>query len=477
MIFIWFIYGLAFFVLGLAIIIHPKKGSAFKLANHIWLIAGFGILHGINEWLDMFIAIGEPFPPDILKFIRLITLVGSFLFLFRFGTKVIAETSKKYRILEVFPISLFIVWAIIFLLSKQRLLIGDVSSRYLLCAPGAVLTAIGLFLQIPQFKKTKLRGVTVALQLSGITFLLYAVLAGLIVKGGAFFPANYFNYDMFIETFGMLVQIFRALCAIILACTITYVLSVFHWETQQAQKELDKYRSEMEKNTWLTEVGTMGSTMAQQLNEPLAVTRLLLQRILSDLDKSAVGSDLGIGLKKSFSEVSKAAEIVGRFRSVTRLSDKAIAKPIDLYQITKRILAVFAQSAQHVNLRIVVKDMDDIMPCVSIPARQLEQVFFNLVQNAIDTTNTIEQQKLTISCHKSDKQLELRFSDTCGGIAPEKLQHIFDPLLAAGSADGKTNFSLAIARQIVCTYDGEIIAESRPGRGTTFHVKLPIEHA
>ncbi|MHC4346695.1 MAG: hypothetical protein ACYSUP_18660, partial [Planctomycetota bacterium] len=55
MIFVWFVYGLAFFCLGLIIVIYPKKGSFFRLAEHIWWIAGFGILHGINEWLDMFI--------------------------------------------------------------------------------------------------------------------------------------------------------------------------------------------------------------------------------------------------------------------------------------------------------------------------------------------------------------------------------------------------------------------------------------
>jgi signal transduction histidine kinase len=59
MMFIWFVYGLAFFTLGLVIIVYPKRSSAFKLANYIWLMAGFGILHGINEWLDMFINLGE----------------------------------------------------------------------------------------------------------------------------------------------------------------------------------------------------------------------------------------------------------------------------------------------------------------------------------------------------------------------------------------------------------------------------------
>ena len=67
MVVVFFIYGLAFFILGFAIVVYPKKGSAFKLANYLWLIAGFGLIHGANEWLDMFIMIEEPVHPMVLK--------------------------------------------------------------------------------------------------------------------------------------------------------------------------------------------------------------------------------------------------------------------------------------------------------------------------------------------------------------------------------------------------------------------------
>ncbi|MHC4467193.1 MAG: PAS domain-containing protein [Planctomycetota bacterium] len=471
MIFIWFIYGLAFFALGLVIVAYPKKGSMFKLAKHIWLIAGFGLLHGVNEWLDMFMSIGEPFPPDVLKIVRMITLVGSFLFLLRFGTKVIVETQKKLHFLEFVPVVLFALWVFVLVISKERLLVGDITARYFLCAPGAFLTSLGLFLQIPQFKKTKLQVVVWNLQLTAATFLLYGILAGLIVKKAPFFGANFLNYDMFISIFGVPVQIFRAVCAVVLACTMAYVLSIFRWETEralyrseqrfgtivstmpiilfvednnstitfiqgrgmdilgfkadevvgksfsqvlpsvsqidedchralsgeefsttvtindfvfefcyspicdhdgeitgiigaalditarvQAQRELLNYRREMEKNTWLAEVGTLSSSIAQELNEPLSVTQLLLQRILADLNKISHDDTVNNSLKRSLSEVSKASEIVNRFQSIAQVSSKTIVEPVDLYQITKRIMAVFAQSAKRAHLTISVKD-------------------------------------------------------------------------------------------------------------------------
>src|SRR3989304_6498664 len=50
---VFFLYGLAFVVMGLSIFFQPRKGSDFRIGSILWLLAGFGIIHGVNEWLDM----------------------------------------------------------------------------------------------------------------------------------------------------------------------------------------------------------------------------------------------------------------------------------------------------------------------------------------------------------------------------------------------------------------------------------------
>ena len=590
MLFVWFIYGLAFFVLGLVILVYPKKPSVFRLANDIWLIAGFGLLHGINEWLDMFIAIGKPFPPDILKIIRLATLVGSFLFLLRFGTKVISEKIKKYRLIRFLPIVFLAVWIIIIVTSKSRPLMGDIFARYLLCVPGTLLTAIGLFLQIPQFKQTKLPAATRDLRLAAITFILYMVFAGLVVKEASFFPATFLNYTNFVIIFHVPVQIFRAVCAIILAYSNTKLLSIFRWETREilrkselrcstitsaapiilfvqdrnyvitfiqgkglellnlestqiigrhilevfpsapqlqldsqrafsgeefvntvtfkgitfeccysplrdkegevtdvigvflditikvkAQNELDKYHRMIEKDARMVEIGTMGSVMAQQLDEPLSLTHLLLKRLLSDLGEQSTPEAITTNLKKSLSEVSKSIEIVDRFRSAAQISGQSIIAPVDIYQIARRVMKVFAQSAKSVNLNIAFKDMS-FVPFMSMTAREIEKIFFILIQNAIDAADSSKKQKLIISCEFQDKQIELRFADTCGYIKPQRLQHIFEPFFTGEPDAREKNFDLAIVKEIIRTHDGSITAKSQPDQGTTFRVILPAQH-
>jgi signal transduction histidine kinase len=230
----------------------------------------------------------------------------------------------------------------------------------------------------------------------------------------------------------------------------------------------------MEKNARMVEIGTIGSTMAQQLEEPLALTSLLLQRLCNDLTAESTSETVIESLQKSLSQVTKSVEILDRFRSLAQIPGKTVVAPVDIYQIAKRIVRVFGQNAKRAGLMIVLKDMP-FVPFMSLTARELEQIFFTLIQNAVDAADPDLKQKLIISGHCSERQVELRFADTCGGIEPGKLQNVFEPFFKTESGINKKGFGLAIAKQIVKTHGGDIIIESEPGQGTTFHVTLPAQ--
>jgi signal transduction histidine kinase len=69
----------------------------------------------------------------------------------------------------------------------------------------------------------------------------------------------------------------------------------------------------------------------------------------------------------------------------------------------------------------------------------------------------------------------LHFSDTCGGIEAEKLEHIFEPFFSDETRTGRTGIGLAMAKQIVTSHGGDMRAESEKGKGSTFVVSLPVE--
>src|SRR4030043_908482 len=146
-------YGLAFFVMGIIILLHPKKGSAFKLADILWLLACFGLVHGINEWLSIWVII--EYQSRTLDLVKMFLLVSSFIFLFEFDKRLlllsfserISEGQKKLA--EYFTWGIYLSGALIIFFSSVSQysdfwIAGGIWTRYLLGFPGALLTGVGL---------------------------------------------------------------------------------------------------------------------------------------------------------------------------------------------------------------------------------------------------------------------------------------------------------------------------------------------
>lgn len=586
---VFFVYGLAFFLLGFAILLYPKKDSGFKLGDHLYLIAGFGIIHGINEWLDLFILISNSGNTTTLEIIRAVTLPVSFLCLIHFGSKAIPVPKGKTRYLKFATPFFFIVWLAAYLLSDRSLLMYDILSRYLLCIPGAAMTAWGLWLQLPDFQKTRYKSAITSLKIAAIAFFCYSIIAGMVVKKADFFPASFLNYSHFTDHLGIPVQVFRSICAVTMAYGIIRALSIFYWETRtrirqselkfrtiateapviifladidtnitfiegkglgllgltseeavgktvsqvlpnapgisencervlegaqsisierindlffetclsplidsegettgvigvavdvtrqtNTQRELEEYRDEMEKTRQLATLGTMGETMARQLGEPLAVAKLFLQRLTSNGQGANLADATAAKIKDALKEINSAIEILDKFYSAAHITSHAAAEPIDLFQIIQRIIFVFEERARHSNLQLTTRGTD-IVPCAKIPSKELEQLFFIFIQNAIDNTQPDKTNKLLISCSVQKRQLELRFVDNCGYICEDNLDSIFVPFSTPRQGAKDSGLGLAIARRIIEAYDGTITVESRKDHGTTFRITLPIE--
>lgn len=593
MLLVWFIYGLAFFVLGMTILVYPKRGSRFTLARYIWMIGAFGIVHGLNEWLDMFIAIGGPLPPGFMAQARMATLSVSFFFLLQFGVTILSRRGRMRYPLHRVPLLLAAGWLVILLASEphRRLLMGDIWARYLLCAPGTFLTAWGLFSQIPDFKTMRLYSVTRNLVLAGATFLIYGVFAGLFVKRAGFFPASVLNYETFNALTGVPVQVFRAFCAVVASWSIVRMLDIFRWETQealriselrcatiastipvflfmtdrdaivtfvqgkgldvlglrpeqvrdrriadifpsgatfaddcrralsgqefittvslggavfevyysalkdktgavvnavgvaldisarvQAQRELDEYRRKLERNAREAAIGVLSATMAQQVDEPLSVTRLVLEKAVADLAAPEIPDIARNSISRSLSEIRKAHAALKRFMEIAGPGSAATERPVGLYQIARRTMSVFAENAQRRKLTIAIKDMD-VVPLTAVSPREVEQIFYHLIQRAIDAAGGDAEQRLAISCSVGEGYIDLLFCDTCGGTQPGQTEGGFDSVAPGVEGIGGTGLGLAVVRRIVTSYGGQLTMESGPGSTTTFRVRLPMKRA
>ena len=307
MIAIFFFYGLAFFLMGLAIYVYPKGESEFALVRHLWLISAFGIIHGINEWLDMFMLINAPDKILPLQIIALFVLPLSFLFLIKFGAITIIGIKKKYSALNALPLILFILWGCVTILSKDIFLLGNIWARYLLGVTGIFLTSYAIILIAAEFKKQKFVSVARDLKIAAGAFFVYGILSGLIVSKAGFFPASIFNCEAFFNLTRVPSQLFRALCALIIAYSMIRFLGIFNWETKQkiasllarTKESRDKLESRVKERT-------------KDLN--LANAQLTKEKIFSD---SVINSLPGIfylfDTNANFLRWNKNVEIVSKY--------------------------------------------------------------------------------------------------------------------------------------------------------------------
>lgn len=242
---VFFFYGLAFFVMGLALALASRRASEFRFALAIVPLAVFGILHGVHEWVEMFQKIGSlttGYIPGVTdEVLRLLLLVASFMALMAFGLVLLSPERLRTRLLAIALGAMLLVWlasvvitsTVLQSTAEQTLAQADVMSRYSLGIPAALVGAWALMTQqrtfrefdMPQFGRD-LVWVTTAL-------VLYGVVGQIFVRETAIVPSNIINSTLFLQLFGVPVQLFRAAMAAIMAVFMLRALNAFELENRR----------------------------------------------------------------------------------------------------------------------------------------------------------------------------------------------------------------------------------------------------
>ncbi|MBE2199142.1 MAG: sensor histidine kinase [Anaerolinea sp.] len=250
---VFFLYGLVFFVMGLAIALQSRRHSRLEMARGLGWLGAFGLAHGLHEWGVIFIPIQAAYLDtaviSFLLVLQVILLVLSFSFLFQFGAEMLRE---RWLRLVLAPWIVTVIWGLWFVmpgLTFQQSFDAwhhqsSTWARYLIGFPASLLAAYGLRYQAERhIKPLGLTHIYRTLQLAGASLLAYALLGGLIVIGGDFFPASWLNEANFVTWFGVPAPVFRSLTGLVLALAIIRALDVFDLEVDGLieQMEMEQY--------------------------------------------------------------------------------------------------------------------------------------------------------------------------------------------------------------------------------------------
>lgn len=246
-------------------------------------------------------------------------------------------------------------------------------------------------------------------------------------------------------------------------------------ERLRVEAELQNYREKMFRAEQLASLGTIGSAVAHQLNQPLSVIRLSIQKALRDLKEIDCPDIVKEILNDSLSQVSHASSAVKGFLALGHTSSDKRVGEIDIFKIAEKITTIFNEAARQAKTKLIVEESVRELPTIRGIAGEIEQIFFIVVQNAMQAAKADKWRRLTISGSLKEEQIELKFSDNCGGIDPDILDKIFEPFFTTKPIEQGCGLGLAIVQQIVTNHNGSMRVESDYGKGTSFYVTLPIK--
>lgn len=243
---------------------------------------------------------------------------------------------------------------------------------------------------------------------------------------------------------------------------------------EKAYQRLKETQEQLIQSAKMAAVGHLAAGISHELKQPLTGIKGFAQAALMNLDKkNPVRNDLRRIIEGSdrMDNIIKNLLLFAR-KSDFKTEELQVNKPI------KDSLMLLGRQLKLHNIRLK-KSLAKNLPKIKGDPNQLQQVFLNIVANAIDAIDSLrrpEGGELTIKSVLSEdkKNIEITFADTGCGISKENLSHLFNPFFTTKSPDRGTGLGLAVAYRIIENHNGKIEVESQEGKGTTFKISLLI---
>ena len=227
-------------------------------------------------------------------------------------------------------------------------------------------------------------------------------------------------------------------------------------------------------------VGRLAAGVAHEINNPLAVMGEIagyLDELMEDdpqIGEADTQDEIKTGIPKIIQQVQRCRNITLRLLSFARKS-AARVEVTDVNRAVEEIIPFVAKDAHHAQIDIE-KDYEGNLPPVRIEEMQLQEIFINLINNAIQAVSAFRNSggRIRITTRLDSGKVVATVADNGPGIDPDVAGKLFDPFVTTKAPGRGTGLGLSICYAIVKRYDGEILVESEPGQGATFKVILPV---
>ncbi|HMK56730.1 MAG TPA: ATP-binding protein [Dissulfurispiraceae bacterium] len=257
---------------------------------------------------------------------------------------------------------------------------------------------------------------------------------------------------------------------------IRITVKVVNW-IREAELEREEAIVQTHHTGRLASIGRLAAGVAHEINNPLAIIneKAGLMKDLMQMTDAPIDRDKFIGLIKAISDsVHRCRTITHRLLGFARRMDIQ-HEEIDLNDTIKEVIEFLDKEVLYRNIGLVTRLKEDLPRIVSDKG-QLQQVFLNIINNAIDAVK--DGGKIVVSSEvKNRNMVRISVQDNGQGIPKDAVKSIFEPFYTTKGKGKGTGLGLSISYGIVQRLGGDISIESEEGSGSTFSIDLPIRAA
>lgn len=231
-------------------------------------------------------------------------------------------------------------------------------------------------------------------------------------------------------------------------------------------RELRQTQAQLIQSTKMAAIGRFSAGIAHEINNPLGAIINFARTLLGNPElKEQNRGYVELILKGLFRIENVVKQVL-----LHTVKAKGELASTDIHAVIHETLAFTRHKLEEKQIQIRL-DFDETLPPLLLEAAQIQQVFTNIVHNAIDAMGT--GGRLMIRSRRG-KMVRIQFIDNGDGIAPDNLDQLCDPFFTTKEVGRGTGLGLFICYRILQFYDGNLTIKSKEGKGTQVVVELPL---
>ena len=268
----------------------------------------------------------------------------------------------------------------------------------------------------------------------------------------------------------LLIFLGSTVSCLLISYTLTSMVTDRIRETDEKQLSL---LYEAEHSNKLASIGRLAAGVAHEINNPLAIIDQksgLMQDLLGLTEEFKHKEKFYTSIAGIHNSVNRCKVITHRLLGFARRMDVFLEK-INLHDLIQDVLNFLEKEAMYSHIRMELSFPQEL-PDIVCDRGQLQQIFLNIINNAIDAIG--KDGVISILTELQGTDVMVKIKDTGPGIPPHILKHIFDPFFTTKSPGKGTGLGLSITYGLVKKLGGEISVSSQVGNGATFEIRLPL---